>query len=81
MQARETRTGARGERRGRERRGRSPSEEKIRDCDRISDLAICRFSRLHIRELKQLRRRPQRRLQKNSRFNDQNNSFLVHHAF
>ena len=37
-----------------------------------------------IRELKQLRRRPQRRLQKNNRFNDQNNSsarasrFLVH---
>ena len=36
------------------------------------------------RELKQLRRRPQRRLQKNNRFNDQNNSsartsrFLVH---
>ena len=35
-------------------------------------------------ELKQLRRRPQRRLQKNNRFNDQNNSsartsrFLVH---
>jgi len=26
------------------------------------------------RELKQLRRRPQRQLQKNSRFNDQNNS-------
>ena len=37
-----------------------------------------------IRELKQLRRRPQRRLQKSNRFNDQNNSsarasrFLVH---
>ena len=27
-----------------------------------------------IRELKQLRRRPQRRLQKNNKFNDQNNS-------
>ena len=48
MQARKTRTGARGERRSCERRGRSPSEEKIRDCDRISDLAICRFSRLLI---------------------------------
>ena len=31
MQARETRTGARGERRSRERRERSPSEEKIRN--------------------------------------------------
>ena len=36
------------------------------------------------RELKQLRRRPQRRIQKDNRFNDQNNSsarascFLVH---
>ena len=36
------------------------------------------------RELKQLRRRPQRRIQKKNRFNDQNNSsarasrFLVH---
>ena len=42
------------------------------------------LSSLVIRELKQLRRRPQRRLQKNNRFNDQNNSsarasrFLVH---
>ena len=39
---------------------------------------------VHIRELKQLRRRPQRRLQKNNTFNDQNKSsarasrFLVH---
>ena len=32
------------------------------------------LSSLVIRELKQLRRRPQRRLQKNNRFNDQNNS-------
>ena len=39
------------------------------------------------RELKQLRRRPQRRIQKNNRFNDQNNSsarasrFLVHFLY
>ena len=46
-------------------------------------LTILKYKSVN-KELKQLRRRPQRRLQKNNRFNDQNNSsarasrFLVH---
>ena len=46
--------------------------------------ALFKRSRHSIRELKQLRRRHQRQLQKNNRFNDQNNSsarasrYLVH---
>ena len=40
------------------------------------------FSLENNSELKQLRRRPRRRLQKNNRFNDQNDSSArVHHAF
>ena len=48
----------------------------------LKKLETLLFSLENNSELKQLRRRPRRRLQKNNRFNDQNDSSArVHHAF
>ena len=48
----------------------------------VKKLETFLFSLENNSELKQLRRRPQRRLQKKKRFNDQNDSSArVHHAF
>ena len=53
-------------------------------CCELNDMKLEKFlfSLENNSELKQLRRRPRRQLQKNNRFNDQNDSSArVHHAF